>query len=56
MASTAPKVPLEERFEASDEVERKADALADQIKRSKHFIAFTGAGISTSAGMSYRLS
>ncbi|RKU46367.1 hypothetical protein DL546_003134 [Coniochaeta pulveracea] len=51
MASTAPKVPLEERFEASDEVERKADALADQIKRSKHFIAFTGAGISTSAGI-----
>lgn len=50
MALAAPKVPLEERIEATDAIERKAQALANQIKKSKHFIAFTGAGVSTSAG------
>lgn len=50
MANTAPKIAAEERQESLDSVDRKAAALADQIRRSKHFIAFTGAGISTSAG------
>lgn len=50
MANAAPKVAAEEREESPDAVDRKAEALADQIRRSKHFIAFTGAGISTSAG------
>lgn len=50
MANFAPKVPEQEHQETSDAVERKAEALAEQIRRSKHFIVFTGAGISTSAG------
>ncbi|KAJ4391518.1 hypothetical protein N0V93_005136 [Gnomoniopsis smithogilvyi] len=51
MATRAPKVPKKERQETSDAVERKAEALAEQIRRSKHFIVFTGAGVSTSAGI-----
>lgn len=50
MADSAPKFAEVERFEALDEVDRKAQTLANQIKKAKHFIAFTGAGISTSAG------
>lgn len=51
MADTAPKVAAEERQEASSVVDQKAKALADHIRRSKHFIVFTGAGVSTSAGL-----
>ncbi|TVY42686.1 NAD-dependent protein deacetylase [Lachnellula occidentalis] len=51
MADSAPKVAAEERIEAPDAIDRKAQTLANQIKKSKHFIAFTGAGISTSAGI-----
>lgn len=55
MASSVPKIPEEERYEAPDEVNRKAQALVNQIKKSRHFIAVTGAGISTSAGqLQYR--
>ena len=50
MASSAPKIAEEERHEAAEAVDRKAQALVNQIRQSKHFIAFTGAGISTSAG------
>ncbi|KAI1631892.1 NAD-dependent deacetylase sirtuin-7 [Biscogniauxia mediterranea] len=49
MANTAPKVAEEERQEAPDVVDRKADALVARIKESAHFITFTGAGVSTSA-------
>lgn len=52
MADTAPKVAEKERREAPESVETKARQLADRIRKSKHFIAFTGAGISTSAGQS----
>jgi len=50
MADSAPKIAAEERFEGPDVIDRKAQTLANQIKKSKHFIAFTGAGVSTSAG------
>lgn len=50
MASSAPKIAAQEHFEAPEAVQQKAKALADEIKKSKHFIAFTGAGISTSTG------
>ena len=51
MADSAPKIAEKERFESSDEVDRKAQTLVNQIRKSKHFIAFTGAGVSTSAGI-----
>lgn len=55
MASSAFKVPEEERYEAPDAVDRKAQTLVNQIRKSKQFIAVTGAGISTSAGqLQYR--
>ena len=50
MASSAPKIAEEERYEADDAVDKKAQTLVNQIRKSKHFIAVTGAGISTSAG------
>jgi mono-ADP-ribosyltransferase sirtuin 6 len=51
MAWTAHKTPLPELVETPDDLARKARELADLIKQSKHFIVFTGAGISTSAGI-----
>lgn len=48
--NNAPAIAPEERREPADAVDSKADALVDLIKKSKHFIAFTGAGVSTSAG------
>ncbi|KAK4155840.1 DHS-like NAD/FAD-binding domain-containing protein [Chaetomidium leptoderma] len=51
MAWTAHKVPLPELVEASNDLDEKARELANLIRTSKHFIVFTGAGISTSAGI-----
>ncbi|KAF3769752.1 DHS-like NAD/FAD-binding domain-containing protein [Cryphonectria parasitica EP155] len=51
MATTAPKIAEQEHQEESDVVDRKAADLAERIRRSKHFIVFTGAGVSTSAGI-----
>ncbi|KAK3307738.1 DHS-like NAD/FAD-binding domain-containing protein [Chaetomium strumarium] len=51
MAWTADKVPLPELVEAPDEIDQKAHQLAELTGQSKHFIVFTGAGVSTSAGI-----
>ncbi|KAI5923012.1 NAD-dependent deacetylase sirtuin-7 [Camillea tinctor] len=51
MANTAPKIAEEERQEAPNVIDRKAEALVTKIRKSAHFIAFTGAGVSTSAGI-----
>lgn len=49
MASTARnKDEAREFFDEPDMLEEKVDQLADMIRESNHFIAFTGAGISTS--------
>lgn len=53
MADSAPKVAARERREALAAVNKKAEALATQIRKSNHFIVFTGAGVSTSAGEFY---
>ncbi|KAK0710829.1 hypothetical protein B0H67DRAFT_646257 [Lasiosphaeris hirsuta] len=49
MASTAPKTAADERYDGLDELDRKAQLLANHMKKSKHFVVFTGAGVSTSA-------
>ncbi|PVH74128.1 DHS-like NAD/FAD-binding domain-containing protein [Cadophora sp. DSE1049] len=51
MADSAPKVAAKERVEPPQVIEKKAQIIADHIKQSKHFVVFTGAGISTSAGI-----
>lgn len=50
MANNAPKIAAKERREPMAAVDKKAAILVSQIKSSRHFIAFTGAGVSTSAG------
>ena len=51
--STAHKTDEEKKeyFDSPEELELKIEQLATWIKESSHFIAFTGAGISTSAGI-----
>mmetsp|Transcript_15684 Transcript_15684/g.38666 ORF Transcript_15684/g.38666 Transcript_15684/m.38666 type:complete len:792 (-) Transcript_15684:140-2515(-) len=53
MAHTAHTDPelIRERFDSEEELDRKVRILAVKIKESKHFCVFTGAGISTSAGI-----
>jgi len=42
---------VKEHFDDDNVLEKKIKELAKLIKRSKHLVAFTGAGISTSAGI-----
>ncbi|KAJ4127998.1 hypothetical protein NW768_008282 [Fusarium equiseti] len=51
MASSAPKEAPPERRDAPEVIDQQADELVALIKNSKHFIVFTGAGVSTSAGI-----
>ncbi|KAK3985318.1 DHS-like NAD/FAD-binding domain-containing protein [Cladorrhinum sp. PSN332] len=51
MANCAPKIAPPERIEPDHVLDHKAKLLADKIRAAKHFIVFTGAGISTSAGI-----
>ena len=53
MASTALKTEEEKKeyFDEPDILEMKIDMLAEMVLTSSHFVAFTGAGISTSSGI-----
>lgn len=53
MSTTAHKTEEEkiEYFDTEEELDQKVDLLAQLIENSRHFIVFTGAGISTSTGV-----
>jgi len=53
MASTAIDDPemMEERYDTDEAIREKVAILANMVRESRHFVAFTGAGISTSAGI-----
>ena len=53
MADTAHKKDEDkvEHFDTKEVLDEKVAVVADLILKSKHFIAFTGAGISTSCGI-----
>merc|ERR1719310_1187665 len=42
---------MKERYDDEETLEMKIDMLAELIRTSRHMVAFTGAGISTSAGI-----
>lgn len=42
---------VKEFVDSPADLERKIDLLVNLIRNAKHFVAFTGAGVSTSAGI-----
>lgn len=50
MANFAPAVAEAEIAELPESVTLKVDKLVEHVRKSKHLVAFTGAGVSTSAG------
>ena len=52
MASTAlADQEIVEHFDTSEKIKTFAQELANLIKNSKHVVVYTGAGLSTSAGI-----
>eukprot|EP00746_Dinoflagellata_sp_MGD_P000879 gnl/MRDRNA2_/MRDRNA2_101633_c0_seq1.p1 gnl/MRDRNA2_/MRDRNA2_101633_c0~~gnl/MRDRNA2_/MRDRNA2_101633_c0_seq1.p1 ORF type:complete len:533 (+),score=90.98 gnl/MRDRNA2_/MRDRNA2_101633_c0_seq1:75-1601(+) len=53
MAHSAHNDPamMEEHYDPDDVLVQKVDKLAAMVRESRHFVVFTGAGISTSAGI-----
>ena len=53
MSDTAHKSTEEKKqyFDSEEVLQKKINILAEEILKSSHFIAFTGAGISTSSGV-----
>ncbi|KAJ4300713.1 hypothetical protein N0V90_002801 [Kalmusia sp. IMI 367209] len=51
MDLTAPAVAETEHFDSPSKIDQIATRLASLIQNSNHFIVFTGAGVSTSAGI-----
>eukprot|EP01084_Bolivina_argentea_P259718 438335_1 len=52
MASSARKESeVKEYFDEPSELQEKIKKLADLVRKSKHFVVYTGAGISTSCGI-----
>ena len=45
------KLGLPEKFDSSAEVEEKVALLTDLVRKAQHIVVYTGAGISTSAGI-----
>ncbi len=51
MADGSDAEMMQERFDSELELKEKLDQLVQWIRDSKHMIIFTGAGVSTSAGI-----
>ena len=45
------KLGLPENFDTKEEVLEKVEKLKDWVRESKHTVIYTGAGVSTSAGI-----
>jgi len=43
---------VEEFFDSEEVIDKKVSTLAQYVNNAKHFMVYTGAGISTSAGIS----
>lgn len=52
-AAVQPLLEDVEKFDSAEELEQKVNKLAQWVRESKHLVVFTGAGISTEAGLSW---